>query len=225
MLLYSKFNSISGEVSHCPQGTLATFLRFAGCNLNCPYCDAAYTRNSSSGQEIKVNELINLLTQSNPHKDIIITGGEPLLQDHKELERLCKWLNHTQYEISVETNGSVPKLQELDDLVSYIFDYKLDYENKMFEPNFINSRQKDFIKFVITDKESMKRAMDMQCYFLQRGAKARFAYSPMIPFRKQITEQGFHNLRHRCSIICNKLEQEDLEAVVNVQLHKILNQR
>lgn len=224
MLLYSKFNSISGEVSHCPQGTLATFLRFAGCNLNCPYCDAAYTRNSSSGQEITVKELINLLCEDS-HKDIIITGGEPLLQNPNSLIRICQWLIETRYEISVETNGSVPKLQELDDLVSYIFDYKLDCEDKMYEPNFINSRQKDFIKFVITDKESMKRAMDVQCYFLQRGAKARFVYSPMIPFRKQITEQGLHNLRHRCSIICNELEQENLEAVVSIQLHKILNQR
>ena len=47
MILNEIFSSIDGEGLR--QGELATFLRFAGCNLKCSYCDTEYAQEKSNG--------------------------------------------------------------------------------------------------------------------------------------------------------------------------------
>jgi len=102
-MLYSLseiFYSIQGEGYHA--GEPAVFIRLAGCNLSCPWCDT----DCSSHHQLTAKEIVsNVLHACSLPKLIVITGGEPTTQDLtellKELSRRIKYAV-----IAVETNGT-----------------------------------------------------------------------------------------------------------------------
>src|ERR671911_742595 len=77
------FDSIQGEGPYA--GTPCVFLRLATCNLKCSWCDTKYTwdwENYDISTEIKetsIYEIAEKIYLSNK-KHVVITGGEPLLQ-------------------------------------------------------------------------------------------------------------------------------------------------
>ncbi|RLF30939.1 MAG: hypothetical protein DRM98_06200, partial [Thermoplasmata archaeon] len=73
------FYSIQGEGKWT--GLPNIFIRTAGCNLRCTFCDTKYAY--ENGVELQVEEIINKITQY-PCKHVCITGGEPLLQEDIE---------------------------------------------------------------------------------------------------------------------------------------------
>ncbi|MCF0183480.1 MAG: radical SAM protein [Bacteroidaceae bacterium] len=92
------FASVQGEGYWT--GTAAVFVRFAMCNLRCPFCDTdfdAYT-------EMTVDEILAEVNRYAPHT-IILTGGEPALQVD---ERLIDALHAAGKRIHIETNGTRP---------------------------------------------------------------------------------------------------------------------
>lgn len=109
MLLISEiFKSIQGEGPK--SGVPSIFLRLGGCNLRCKFCDTAY----SSFPEYR-NQWLNLSTQKvvdmilrikRKEKNLVITGGEPLLQENALF--LMLKIMHAEFEtIEVETNGTI----------------------------------------------------------------------------------------------------------------------
>mgnify|MGYP002625583548 CR=1 FL=1 len=92
------FYSLQGEGFWT--GTPAVFLRFAGCNLRCPFCDTDYAASQPMDEDAIV---INLKKSAPGCHRIIVTGGEPALQlDQPLVDRL-----HAEgYTIHVETNGT-----------------------------------------------------------------------------------------------------------------------
>ena len=78
-------------------GIPAIFIRFSNCNLRCDFCDTEFL----SGIEMNISEILNNV-ENFPSKQIIFTGGEPLLQDTTEL---AKKLSNEGYKLCVETNG------------------------------------------------------------------------------------------------------------------------
>ena len=76
----------------------AIFIRLAGCNLACPWCDTDFTEKS----ELDEDGILLLLRQW-PCKRVILTGGEPSVQD---LEPLLKTLKSERYYVAIETNGT-----------------------------------------------------------------------------------------------------------------------
>lgn len=97
------FYSIQGEGHYA--GTPAVFVRLQGCNLKCKFCDT----NHSSGKEMS-NVMILQEVQKYPAKVVIITGGEPLLQD---IEPLVDTLQKHRYKVNIETNGTIPMTDSL----------------------------------------------------------------------------------------------------------------
>ena len=95
------FYSLQGE-GVCA-GTPAVFLRLAGCNLHCAWCDTKYSW--SGGVQVSVQDLAARLLAF-PCRHYVITGGEPLLQA-SELEELFSLLPPDAY-IEIETNGTLP---------------------------------------------------------------------------------------------------------------------
>lgn len=105
------FWTIQGEGPFA--GRPAVFVRLAGCNLQCPACDTDYT----TGRRMKkVDEIIlhigiangvNSVNRRGWGNLVVITGGEPFRQP---IQTLCyQLLKSTDYEIQIETNGTIFK--------------------------------------------------------------------------------------------------------------------
>ena len=92
------FESLQGEGRNT--GRPCIFIRFAGCNLKCPWCDTDVTKRFSASAEDILREL-----RSFKAKSVILTGGEPTLV--KEMPELIAALREKGYWIAVETNGTL----------------------------------------------------------------------------------------------------------------------
>jgi len=92
------FYSIQGEGYHT--GTPAVFIRFAGCNLTCDFCD---TKHEEVHHNLSISEILAIIKQYES-PIAILTGGEPLLQADFEL---VKALKRGGRKVHVETNGTV----------------------------------------------------------------------------------------------------------------------
>ena len=146
---------------------LACFIRFAGCNLNCSYCDTAWANKKEVPHEVLTCEEINEYILSSKVFNVTLTGGEPLLQPDigKLLYQLSK---NDGLRIEVETNGSidVSKYFDIGDNIEFTIDYKLPksgMSDKMCLDNFENARSVDTVKFVVSDYNDLveaKRVID-----------------------------------------------------------------
>ncbi len=123
------FTSIDGEVNHFGQGVMTTFIRLAGCNLACSYCDTPKAHHA--GKQMTIPTILLNVIELGCRK-ITITGGEPLLQAEETLP-LIDILTTEGYDVSIETNGTlyIPLSYIRYENVSWVVDYKLDYEDKM----------------------------------------------------------------------------------------------
>ena len=92
------FESLQGEGRNT--GRPCVFIRFAGCNLKCPWCDTDVAKKFSSSLADILKEL-----KQYKAKSVILTGGEPTLV--KEMPELVAALKKDGYWIGVETNGTV----------------------------------------------------------------------------------------------------------------------
>lgn len=101
------FYSLQGEGHYT--GTPAVFVRLAGCNLKCPFCDTAH----ETFTEMADAQILDRLAEY-PAKRVILTGGEPALQ---LTESFLKLLRHNGYTIHLETNGTMPVPEELIDWI------------------------------------------------------------------------------------------------------------
>lgn len=87
MRLVESFTSLQGESTHA--GRICFFIRLAGCNLDCNYCDTRYGRSFGAGEPASVDELVRRAQESGT-KLVEITGGEPLATP--ETPELCRRL-------------------------------------------------------------------------------------------------------------------------------------
>ena len=111
------FKSIDGEGFHAGQATV--FVRLFGCNLRCVWCDTKTTWTEEQHEKIygrkpiwmTVDEIVakvEELEQGWPYKSICLTGGEPLMEENKELvSELAIRLCNERYAVNIETNGAV----------------------------------------------------------------------------------------------------------------------
>lgn len=93
------FYSLQGEGFWT--GLPASFVRFAGCNLKCEFCDTDWTR----GERLSALDIYASIKE-NRSMHVILTGGEPTLQIDHELIYLLKRMG---YYIHIETNGTCDK--------------------------------------------------------------------------------------------------------------------
>ena len=91
------FESLQGEGRNA--GRPCVFVRFAGCNLSCPWCDTDVSRRFSLPLEDLVAEVAGFRPRS-----VVLTGGEPTIQDG--MPELVAALKEKGFWIAVETNGT-----------------------------------------------------------------------------------------------------------------------
>lgn len=101
------FYTIQGEGFHA--GRAAYFIRLAGCDVGCHWCDVKESWDASLHPVLDMEELTQ--TAAKHCKTIIITGGEPLMWNLEFLTQKLKELGCT---IHIETSGSHPLSGHLD---------------------------------------------------------------------------------------------------------------
>ncbi len=96
------FYTIQGEGRNA--GRAAYFIRLAGCDVGCTFCDAKYAMAAREEQLMSIKELIAKITATSARL-AIITGGEPLLYP---LAPLTDALHAVGLKVGIETSGTHP---------------------------------------------------------------------------------------------------------------------
>ena len=187
MLVADIVETISGEPGCIiPQGAWITLVRFQGCNLNCAWCDAKETQSFDGGVEYTPEEIIKRCKSQN----VLITGGEPLLQDSNEFEELITVLCGMGKIVQVETNGTY-ELPFGNSNLGWEVDIKCPSSGMieaMPAPNeydLYNLLVKDNdsltdVKFVISDKNDLYFAMEYVTVLMESNLfTGNFVFSPV----------------------------------------------
>jgi 7-carboxy-7-deazaguanine synthase len=149
------FYSIQGESTFA--GRPCVFVRLAGCNLRCSYCDTTYA--FYEGTRLGLEEILGKVRDF-PCRLVEVTGGEPLLQPNvlPLLSALCD----LQYTVLLETSGALD-IGPVDPRVHRIMDLKCPssgecHRNRMGNLELLTPR--DEVKFVIGTEEDFQWAQE-----------------------------------------------------------------
>lgn len=173
------FKSIDGEGKRA--GLPTTFIRLAGCNLRCRYCDTSYAFDTSEAKDMHLDEIVAEV-ENYGVKSITITGGEPLVHPYVT-ELLIRMNNMNIFDINVETNGSIDP-SSYHDLknVWFTVDYKCPSsgeESHMNPEAFKSLRPQDVLKFVVGNKEDLYKASQV---IEKYNPKAQIYFSPVFGY-------------------------------------------
>lgn len=203
------FNSIQGEGPYV--GERQTFIRFAGCNLACQYCDTPQALTVSKEFKVEITpgkkdfkkfknpatvpqlvELISLLEKpKGVNHSICLTGGEPLLQVDFLKNFIPVLKNEIDLPIYLETNGVLPDhLSEIIDQVDIIsFDIKLPsatglspYWKEHKKALEIAYMKEVFVKIVFTRESKAKEIDDAVSLMAEIDEKIPLVLQPVTPF-------------------------------------------
>jgi len=149
------FKSLQGEGKN--QGKPCLFIRLAGCNLRCRWCDTPASRDG--GREMSLDAVLEQVWRTNPPY-VCITGGEPLLQAD-ELERLLVSLHRRGTVIDIETNGTVD-FTRFQPYASICMDVKCPSSGEVSDPALLAKiRPQDSVKFVVNDEADCRYAQEI----------------------------------------------------------------
>jgi 7-carboxy-7-deazaguanine synthase len=149
------FKSLQGEGRN--QGRTCIFIRLAGCNLNCHWCDTEYSR--SGGKEMGPDEILGLVEPVSPPY-LCITGGEPLMQA-AELEPLLASLHKRGAVIDIETNGTYA-FTRVQPYASICMDVKCPSSGEHSDLSLLDTiRPQDSVKFVLKDETDCRYAQEI----------------------------------------------------------------
>lgn len=155
MKIVEIFWSLQGEGKN--QGKPCQFIRLAGCNLHCCWCDTEYAQ--SGGREMSPDAILEEVWRRNPSY-VCITGGEPLLQA-AELEPVLASLNNRGIVIDIETNGTID-FTCLQPYSSICMDVKCPSSGERSDLALLNRiRTQDSVKFVVRDEQDCRFAQEV----------------------------------------------------------------
>ena len=215
------FGSISGEAQHA--GELTTFIRLSGCNLACSFCDTMTLMKQNCFTEMDVEQIIDQC-HANGHRHIVVTGGEPLLNER--LDELVAELLLENFTVEIETNGSVdihPFLEKIDAKelpyafepnLSITLDYKMGFSGMMDKMNPANFDHlddlcsNDTVKFVVA-QEDIEPCMELIKKFQEQGTLCKYYISPVF---------GEVNMQDIVEAMKNHKLNEDVRY--QLQMHK-----
>lgn len=201
MRICEHFRSLQGE--GLTIGVPTYFVRTAGCNLDCEWCDTKYAR-EDPGIEVTVDQVMEMIGSS---ANVCVTGGEPLLQS--DMPELLNRLLNGGKKVVLETNGSVD-LSGVPDHPGLIIsmDIKcptsgMDAEMRLANLTMLTS--KDQLKFVIADKKDLYYAIR---FMEDHPTDANIIFTPV----------GGIDLE----AIADEVVMRGLDVRVLPQLHKII---
>jgi 7-carboxy-7-deazaguanine synthase len=189
-------------------GIPCALIRFAGCDLDCDWCDTAYARDAALGNEMSVDELVAWVA-SRGLTLALLTGGEPLLQP--ELPTLAAALARDGVAVLVETSGA-HDIRPLASPVIRSVDLKCPGSgevDRILWSNLDHLRPGDAVKLVLRDRRDYDFAKEV----IRRhrlGAPVHVLLSSAHP---HLTPQ---------ELACWILEDRLSDVRLNPQLHRVL---
>lgn len=199
------FFSIQGESSHA--GRPCAFIRLAGCNLRCSYCDTRYAYEEGSWREID-----DIEREIRPFgcSLVEVTGGEPLLQT--ETPELVRRLLDRGYTVLLETNGSLD-IGAVDERCTRIVDMKCPSSGETDKNRLENLAiltPDDEVKFVIADRCDFDYARTL---IAERLSGRRDLKPPLF-------SPAFGRLNPED--LARWILEERLDVRLQIQLHKVI---
>jgi len=171
MIISEIFYSIQGESTY--SGLPCVFVRTSGCNLRCNYCDTKYAY--EDGTDMNIDKVMALIRSYECHL-VEITGGEPLLQND-EVNNLIRILLDNEYDVLLETNGSI-SLENVDRRVIKIIDLKCPDSGMSEKNNWKNLEYlsaHDQVKFVLSSRKDYEWTKDVINKFNLRKLEILFS--------------------------------------------------
>src|SRR3954462_7190372 len=212
------YRSIQGESSFA--GLPCTFVRLAGCNLRCTWCDSEYT--FSGGKKMDSDAVFAEVQRLSPDGLVEITGGEPMLQE-RELVPFMQRLLDAGYQALIETSGERP-LANVPKAVHKIADVKCpdSGEADTFRLENLHAFTKnDEVKFVIASQRDYDFARDFTGEHHLDEKVNSVIFSPA--FRKDATgaRDASHCLVSPCEI-ADLIVRDGLNVRLGLQIHKFI---
>jgi 7-carboxy-7-deazaguanine synthase len=204
MIVNEIFFSLQGESSYA--GWPCAFIRLTGCNLRCTYCDTQYAY--YDGTEMSVAEILQEI-DAYPTRLVLVTGGEPMLQD--SVHELFEELIGNGYTVLLETGGYV-SLAGVDPRVHKIMDFKCPSSGMEIHNNYGNIQyltRNDELKCVVGDKQDFDWACDL---IRQHDLASRVKVVSFSPVYKKLS----------CAQLADWVKHCGLPVRLQLQLHKII---
>ena len=192
--IMEKFFTIQGEGSHT--GKAAYFIRIAGCDVGCVWCDVKESWERHEHQETPISELIEAAKASNCNF-VVITGGEPAMYD---LTNLVAGLKVEGIYCAIETSGCYPLKGAIDWYCFSPKKFKLPCEeayNKADELKIIINHPSDF---AWAEEHAKKVKEDCSLYLQAEWSKSEKILPQIIDYIKS-------NPRWRISLQTHKYMQ------------------
>ena len=198
------FYSIHGEASY--SGYPCIFIRLTGCNLRCSYCDTKYAYDE--GEYFSIEDILQNIS-SYACSLILVTGGEPLIQE--ETPVLIEQLLAKGMTVILETNGSIP-LGNVDTRCIRVLDIKCPSSGEEQENIFENLNSltgNDEMKFVMACRDDYDYARTVLDRLPRNFPVHHIHFSPV-------------SERLSPAKLATWILEDGLNVRLNIQLHKII---
>lgn len=198
-------------------GRPAVFLRLHMCNLECNFnhgniCDAWYTWKKDTKEYQTESEVMSYFDIANkikefPTKLLVITGGEPLIQQ-KNILKLLNWL--PSFEIEIETNGTIIPLPDFNETflqICFNCSPKLSNSGNSLRKSIkkdaitsIRDMRKSYFKFVVSCEEDIDEIDNFvkdfvisnhQIIIMPEGVHSQILSNRMVWISEEIKKRGW----------------------------------
>ena len=164
------FYTIQGEGFH--QGKAAYFIRLAGCDVGCTWCDVKESWDPNNSSLLGISNIVAFVKNSDA-EIAIITGGEPLMYN---LDKLTEALQTAGVKTHIETSGAHP--------LSGNWDWVCVSPKKFKQPIQANLPFANELKIIVFNKSDFDWAED---YAKQVGSNCKLYLQPEWEKAPQIT--------------------------------------
>jgi 7-carboxy-7-deazaguanine synthase len=219
MYLIELYKSVQGESSFT--GLPCIFVRFAGCNLRCAWCDSEYT--FTGGKPFTQDDVIAQVEALAPCRLVEFTGGEPMLHA-KELLPLMDALLARGYTLMMETSGERP-LDAVPKDVHKIVDVKCPgagaAAGSFRMENLAALTKRDEVKFVLTNRADYEFARG---FIAEHGLREKVGGVLLSPaFNKNPSPlRTVDNATLDPRALVEWMMEDGIDARLSLQIHKFI---
>jgi 7-carboxy-7-deazaguanine synthase len=212
------YKSVQGESSFA--GLPCIFVRLAGCNLRCSWCDSEYT--FTGGKKMTAAEVEAVVAELAPVRLVEFTGGEPMLQE-RELVPLLEKMIADGYELMLETSGE-RALERVPREVHKIVDVKCPGSGEAGSfrmENLAALTKRDEVKFVVADRADYEYARE---FLREHGLAERVGEVLLSPAWKKnaAATRDAENCALDPRALTEWMLEDGLKARLSLQVHKFI---